>query len=86
MYGIEISYSWGENEGCYGEFPTEELAYKEMCNVAAKEAYVQNQEFLPENTCSVQFDAANKSVDLHYDYDDTWCHYRVVKRAKKRSV
>ena len=78
MYGIEISYSWGDCEdGLYGNYETEEDAYKEMCMLAAKESYVQNEEFLEENTCTVYFNAANKEIDLHYDYDDTWCYYRV---------
>lgn len=78
MYGIEISYSWGDCEDeVYGSFSTKEDAYKEMCMLAAKEAYVQNEEFLDENTCSVYFDAANKQIDLHYNFDNTWCYYRV---------
>ena len=47
--------------------------------MAGKEAYVQNEEFLPENTCQVYFDAAKFTVDLHYDYDDQWCYYRIEK-------
>lgn len=77
MYGIEISYSWGDCEDLYGSYETKEDAYKEMCMLAAKEAYVQNEEFLDENTCSVYFDAANKQIDLHYNCDNTWCYYRV---------
>jgi hypothetical protein len=78
MYGIEISYSWGDCEdGLYGNFQTEEEAFKEMCILAAKEAYVQNEEFLEEKTCIIYFDAANKRIDLHYDNDVTWCYYRI---------
>ena len=78
MYGIEISYSWGDCEdGLYGNFQTEEEAFKEMCLLAAKEAYVQNEEFSQEKTCIVYFDAANKKIDLHYDNDVTWCYYRI---------
>lgn len=78
MYGIEISYSWGDCEdGLFGNYATEEDAYKGMCMLAAKEAYVQNEEFLDGRTCSVYFDAVNKEIDLHYDSDNTWCYYRV---------
>lgn len=78
-YEIVISYSWGEKEPPYGSFMTQEEAYKKMCEMAGREAYVQNEEFLPENTCAVYFNAAEKEIDLHYDNDDSWCYYRVQK-------
>ena len=78
MYGIEITYSWGDSEDeLYGNYETEEEAYKEMCMLAAKEAYVQNEEFFEENTCTVYFDAAYKAIDLHYNSDGEVCYYRV---------
>ena len=81
MYGIEISYSWGDCEdGLYGNFETEEDAYKEMCTMAAKEAYVQNEEFLETHNCEVLFNAFEKAIDLHYYNDDTWCYYRIVHK------
>ena len=79
MYGIEITYSWGDRENVFGNFNTEEDAYKEMCIIAAEEAYTQNEEFLEENTCNVYFNAVMKAINLHYDSDDTWCYYRVIK-------
>lgn len=85
MYGIEISYSWGECEDkLYGRYITKEEAFKKMCYMAAEEAYVQNEEFLEERTCQVYFDASQFKIDLHYDYDDTWCYYRIkeVENAK----
>lgn len=84
MYGIEISYSWGECEDdLYGNFITKEEAYKEMCMLAAKEAYVQNEEFLEENWCTLYFYANKYEIDLHYNYDDTWCYYRIKEREEK---
>ena len=81
MYVIKITYSWGaEEDGLYGNFKTEEEAYKKMCMLAAKEAYVQNEEFLEENHCAVYFDAYNKTVDLHYGNDGEWCYYRIKER------
>ena len=78
MYGIEISYSWGDCEdGLYGNYKTKEEAYKQMCMMAAKEAYVQNEEFLEENTCVVYFNAKDYEIDLHYNNDGEWCYYRV---------
>ena len=81
MYGIEITYSWGDKEDPeqYGTFDTEEKAFEKACEYAGKEAYVQNEEFLPERTCTVHFDAYNKAIDLHYAYDDSICYYRIVK-------
>lgn len=79
MYGIEITYSWGDREDIiHGDFVTKEDAYKEMCIMAAKEAYVQNEEFLETHTCEIYFNAYEKEIDLHYNNDDTWCYYRVV--------
>ena len=78
MFKIEISYSSGECEDkLYGEFKTEEEAFKEMCNLAVREAYTQNEEFLENRTCEVYFNAFKKEIDLHYNSDDTWCYYRV---------
>lgn len=78
-YGIEITYSWGdEEEGLYGNYDTPEDAYEAMCQLAAKEAFVQGEEYLPENTCSVYFNPAKKQIDLHYESDNTWCYYRIV--------
>ena len=80
MYGIKITYSWGDEEDLYGNFLTEEDAYKEMCMLAAKEAFVQNEEFFEEFTCQIYFDASAKKIDLHYDNDDEWCYYRIEER------
>lgn len=83
MYGIEISYSWGDCEdGLYGNFETKEEAYKEMCELAGKEAFVQNEEFESERTCTVYFDGYTLRVDLHYDVDDTWCYYRIKEKEE----
>lgn len=81
MYGIEISYSWGDCEdSLYGAYQTEEDAFKEMCLLAAEEAYVQNEEFNEDRTCTVYFDASAKMIDLNYQCDNTWCYYRIKKR------
>lgn len=45
-YGIKITYSNGDEEdGLYGNFASKEEAFKEICVLAAKEAYVQNEDF-----------------------------------------
>ena len=77
-YGIEISYSWGDYEdGLYGEYDTPEEAYEEMCKLAGREAYVQDEEFLSEDGCIVYFHPAEKEIDLHYLSDGEWCYYRI---------
>ena len=77
-YGIKITYSNGDEEGClYWNFSSKEEAFKEICVLAAKEAYVQNEDFDELRTCSVYFNACEYKADLHYDVDDTWCYYRV---------
>ena len=61
MYGIKVSYPWGDQEeGLYGDYKTKEEAYKGMCELACKEAYVQNEEFAEDRTCSIEFDAYHK--------------------------
>lgn len=78
MYGIEISYSWGDCEDeLYGKFDTEEKAFAKACELAGKEAYVQNEEFEDCKTAVIYVDGYNKRIDLHYDCDDTWCYYRI---------
>lgn len=79
-YGIKITYSWGDEEPIdqLPYFDTKEEAYKEICKLAGKEAYVENEEFLPENGCKVEFDAAAYMATLTYYKDDTTCTYRVA--------
>ncbi len=57
-YGIKITYSSGEEEdGLYGNYKTKEKTYKEMCKLACKEAFVQNEEFAEGMTCTVNYSA-----------------------------
>lgn len=77
-YGIKITYSNGDEEdSLYGNFASKEEAFKEICVLAAKEVYAQNEDFDELKTCSVYFNAYEYKVDLLYDVDDTWCYYRV---------
>lgn len=76
-YGIKISYSWGEEEELYGEYTSEEEAYKVMCELASKEAYIQNENFDENYSCAVYFNVYNKEINLYYDHDKTWCYYRI---------
>ena len=77
-YGIKISYSWGdEEEGLYGEYTSEEEAYKAMCKLASTEAYVQNEDFDENGSCAIYFDGYTKEINLHYDNNNTWCYYRI---------
>ena len=77
QYCVKITYSNNDSEEPYGHFETKEDAYKTLCQLAAKEAYVQNEEFLERNTCSIFFDAYEYKANLHYDVDNTYCYYRV---------
>lgn len=79
-YGIKITYSNGDEEdGLYGNFASKEEAFKEICVLAVKEAYVQNEDFDELKTCSVYFDAYEYKADLHYNVDDT-CAITVCRR------
>ncbi len=80
MYGIKITYSWGDEEPLeqYGSFDTKEKAFEKICELAGREAYVQNEEFNVDNTCDIRFNAAEYKAELTYDMDDTTCNYQVV--------
>lgn len=54
-----------------------------MCMIAATEAYTQNEEAETGRTCTVIFDAAKGSINLHYDSCNTWVHYKVVKAGSE---
>ena len=78
-YSVKVSYSWGdEEEEFYGKLPAKEQAFAKACEMAGKEAYVQNEEFAPGKTCSIFVDAANLAVDLTCDHDGEKCFYRIV--------
>lgn len=78
MYGIKITYSWGDEEcGLCGKYKTKEDAFKEAIKLAATEAYVYNEEFDENRTSAIYVDGFNKRIDLHYDSDNTWCYYRI---------
>ena len=74
-YEIEITYSFDDGIESMGYFNTPEEAYERMCQVAATEAYVQGNEFLPEQDCIVYFHPSEKRIALHYLSDDEWCYY-----------
>lgn len=83
MYGIKVSYSWGDEEPVktYGRFETKEAAWKRICELAGKEMFVQNEEYDERKTCTLYVDAHEKRLDLHYDGDNTVCYYRIVEIA-----
>ena len=78
---IFIDYTWGDEEPPVGDFNSKEEAFKEACSLAGMEAYVQNEEFSPENTASIFVDAANLSIDLTYGNGET-CRYRVRRKKE----
>lgn len=81
-YGIQITYSWGDEEPIenYGTYNSKEDAFEQACILAAKEAYVQNEEFIQEHDyCIVTFVATEYAIDLYYAYDDEYCYYRIVE-------
>ena len=84
MYGIKITYSWGDEEDIHGKYNTKEEAFREACTLAAKEAYVQNEEFIPEHdNCTVTFNASEYQIVLYYAYDNSYCYYNIEKTKEK---
>ena len=78
MYAIKISYSWGDEEPLRGNYKTKEEAFFDACMMAAKEAYVQNEEFLEGRTANVCFNASDYVISLEYEYDGETCFYEIV--------
>lgn len=78
-YEIEITYSFDGSIETMGYFDTPEKAYERMWEVAATEAFVQGEEFLPNGDCQVYFYPLERKIDLHYSYDNSWCYYRVKR-------
>ena len=79
-YGIKITYSWGDEEFPTNDeaFDTEEEAFAKACEMAGREAYVQNEEMTEEKTCTIYVDGFMKAIDLHYNGDGEVCYYRIV--------
>ena len=78
-YGIKITYSWGDEEPVMGEYKTKKKAYKKICKLIAKEAYVQNEEFERNKQCVAYFNAHKNSGKIKYLDDNTWCYYNVIE-------
>lgn len=78
-YGIKITYSWGDEEPVMGEYKTKKKAYKKICKLIAKEAYVQNEEFERNKQCVAYFNAHKYSGKIKYLDDNTWCYYNVIE-------
>lgn len=75
-----------EKQLSIGSFDTPQETYKAMCQLAAKEAYAQNEDFASGKTCTLHFDAKKGAIDLHYEKTDTWSYFRVQKKEQKERV
>lgn len=74
-YGIKITYPNGdEDDDLYGNFSSKEEAFKEICVLAAKEAYVQNEDFDELKTCSVyQTERKNTPSSIGSEMNSIFC-------------
>lgn len=80
MYGVKIMYSWNDQEPVAAFYETAEEAFRAACHLAAEEAYVQNEDMLPEGSVVVTFDAGQYAIDLEYrGYMTGYCYYRVFE-------
>lgn len=83
MYGVKITYSWNDQEPVAIFYETAEKAFRAACHLAAEEAYVQNEDMLPEGNVVVTFDAGQYAIDLEYRSYMTgmtgYCYYRVFE-------
>lgn len=85
-YCIQVSYSFTEKQFSIGSFNTPQETYKAMCQLAAKEAYDQNEDFASGKTCNLHFDAEKGAIDMHYEKPDSWSYFRVQKKEQEERV
>lgn len=77
---VSNSYSWNDQEPVAAFYETAEEAFRAACHLAAEEAYVQNEDMLPEGNVVVTFDAGQYAIDLEYrGYMTGYCYYRVFE-------
>lgn len=86
MFAVKMSYSWEDQEPIRTLYSTAKEAFKAACHLAAEEAFVQNEEMEPDCPCTIIVDAGDYAIDLHYQKDETFCHYRVLEVDEKSTV
>lgn len=80
LWLLKISYSWGDEEADQ-KFCSFEDAWKAAKDMAINEAEITSME----NDCEVGLSIDKNDtrqegeIILHYTYDGTYCHYKVVK-------
>lgn len=79
MYQIKITYTWGDEEEPIGRYETKEEAYQEALMMAAKEAYVQNEEFVEGRDAVISANATEYLVSLLYGCDGETCYYNIIE-------
>ncbi len=86
MFAVKMSYSWRDQEPIRTLYSTEREAFKAACHLAAEEAFAQNEEMDPDCPCTLIVDAGDYAIDLHYQKNETFCHYRVLEVDEKSTV
>ena len=86
MFAVKMSYSWGDQEPVRTLYSTAKEAFKAACHLAAEEAFAQNEEMDHDCPCIIIVDAGEYAIDLHYQKDETFCHYRVLEVDEKSTV
>jgi hypothetical protein len=75
-WGIEITYSWGDEE------PIIECDSKETAWTKAKEFALKETEIVSkEHDCFIglKFNKDQTEIALYYAYDDEYCYYRIIE-------
>jgi hypothetical protein len=73
MYGVFITYSWGDIE------PVIKCESKEEAWSKAKELAMNEAETASiENDCTIELSFDDGKITLHYMHDDEFCYYEVM--------
>lgn len=75
-YGVQIDYSWGEEEP-FILAGTKEDSWDKAKQLALGE--VETACYETGSEIGLLFDRENDCIALHYVYDDTWCYFRITE-------
>ena len=76
-YFLKITYSWGDEE------PEIEIqSFEDGWNTAKKMAIDELETVGIDHQCEngISFDKENGIIIIHYQYDDTYCKYEILKK------
>ena len=74
-YGIEITYSWGDEEPII-KCKNKKDAWEKAKKMAVNEAKIVSEDH--ECEIGLIFNKEENKIILHYTYDDEYCYYKIL--------